>query len=115
MNSLGKKGEEIALGFFRKKGYRIVERNYRTPFGEIDLIARDGEVLVFIEVKTRADIAFGRPFEAVDRRKREKMRKVSLSFMKKFRTEVPARFDVLSIDIENGRETIEHIKDAFEV
>ncbi len=115
MNSLGKEGEEIALRFFRKKGYRIVERNYRTPFGEIDLIARDGDVLVFIEVKTRADIVFGRPFEAVDRRKREKIRKVSLSFMKNLRTEVPARFDVLSIDMQEGRQRIEHIIDAFEV
>jgi putative endonuclease len=115
MNSLGKRGEDIALRFFRKKGYRVVERNYRTPFGEIDLIARDGDILVFIEVKTRADIAYGRPFEAVDRRKREKMRKVALSFMKRFPAEVPARFDVLSIDMEAGREKIEHIPDAFEV
>jgi putative endonuclease len=115
MNSLGKEGEEIALRYFRKRGYGIIERNYRTPFGEIDLIAKDGDVIVFIEVKTRADSAFGRPFEAVDRKKREKMRKVSLSFMKKLRKEVPARFDVLSIDMGNGRERIEHIRDAFEV
>jgi putative endonuclease len=115
MNSLGKEGEEIALRFFRKKGYRIIERNYRTPLGEIDLIAKDGDVIVFIEVKTRIDIAFGRPFEAVDWRKKEKIKKVSLCFLKRFRYEVPARFDVLSINIENGEKKVEHIRDAFEV
>jgi putative endonuclease len=115
MNSLGKEGEELALRFFQKRGYRIIRRNYRTPFGEIDLIAKDGDVVVFIEVKTRTDKTFGRPFEAVDRRKREKMRKVSLCFLKKLRKEVPARFDVLSIDREDGRQRIEHIRDAFEV
>ncbi len=115
MNSVGKEGEEIAVRYFRKRGYRIIERNYRTPLGEIDLIAKDGDVIVFVEVKTRTDSAFGRPFEAVDWRKKEKIRKVSLCYLKKFRHEVPARFDVLSIDIENGEKRVEHIRDAFEV
>lgn len=115
MNTLGKKGEEIAVRFIKEKGYRIVEKNYRTVFGEIDIIAKDKEALVFIEVKTRADDTFGDPFEAVNYRKREKIKKVALCFLKKIRKELPARFDVLSINVENGREKIEHIKDAFEV
>jgi len=115
MNTLGREGEEVALEFLRKKGYRILEKNYRTAFGEIDIIARDREVLVFIEVKTRADTTFGYPFEAVTPNKREKIRKVALCFMKKLRKECAARFDVLSINIEKGRERIEHITDAFEV
>ncbi|MEJ2684428.1 MAG: YraN family protein [Candidatus Sulfobium sp.] len=115
MNTLGREGEDIALAFFRKKGYRIVEKNFRTVFGEIDIIARDRDVLVFIEVKTRADDSFGSPFEAVDRRKREKIRKVALCFMKKLKKEVPARFDVLSIESVGADRRIEHIKDAFEV
>ncbi len=115
MNSLGREGEASALDFVRKRGYRILERNYRTPFGEIDLIAQDGDVIVFIEVKTRADESFGRPFEAVHTKKREKIRKTALWFLKKFKEEVPARFDVLSISVEQGAKQIEHIRDAFEV
>ena len=115
MNTLGKEGEALAVEYIRKKGYRILERNYRTFSGEIDIIARDGDTLVFVEVKARADHAFGYPFEAVDRRKREKIRKVALGFMKALKKEVPARFDVLSISMINGRGSVEHIKDAFEV
>ncbi|MEJ2696036.1 MAG: YraN family protein [Candidatus Sulfobium sp.] len=115
MNAVGREGEEIALAFFRDRGYRILEKNYRTVFGEIDIIARDRDVLVFIEVKARTDDAFGSPFEAVHKKKREKIRKVALCFMKKLRKEVPARFDVLSIERSRTGHSIEHIKDAFEV
>lgn len=115
MNTLGREGEENAAAYLRKKGYRIIETNYRTPFGEIDIIARDEGVLVFIEVKTRADDAFGSPFEAVNRRKRDKIKKVALSFMQRMKKEVPARFDVLSINMDRGEKRIEHIQDAFEV
>ena len=114
MNTLGKEGEDRAVAFLKKKGYRILEKNYRTVFGEIDIIAKDGDVVVFIEVKTRADGAFGYPFEAVTQRKREKIRKVALSFLKKLKREPPARFDVLSIRLEGGEKKIEHIRDAFE-
>jgi putative endonuclease len=115
MKTLGKEGEAAAVRFLKKKGFRIVETNYRTPVGEIDIIAKDKNVLVFIEVKTRADKTFGYPFEAVNARKREKIRKVALSFMKKYRREFPARFDVLSIIMKDGKKHIEHISDAFEV
>jgi len=111
----GKSGEEAAFAFLKKKGFRVLEKNYRTPVGEIDIIANDRGTLVFIEVKTRTGISFGRPFEAVDRRKRERMKKVALWYMKKLRREVPARFDVLSILSEEGGMRIEHIPDAFEV
>lgn len=115
MRTLGKKGEALAVSFLRKKGFKIVEKNYRTVFGEIDIIAKDKQVIVFIEVKTRSDNAFGYPFEAVNTRKREKIRKVALSFLKKYKRELPVRFDVLSITIKEGKEHIEHFKDAFEV
>lgn len=115
MNTLGKEGEELALKFLKKNGYRILEKNYRTVFGEIDIIARDKDIIVFIEVKTRADDSFGNPFEAVTYKKREKIRKVALCYLKKIRKEPPSRFDVLSINIEDGKKQIEHIKDAFEV
>ncbi len=115
MNTLGKEGEEIAITYLRKKGYRILRRNYRTVFGEIDIIAKDKDTIVFTEVKTRTDETFGYPFEAVNRRKREKIKKVALAYIKKLKREVPARFDVLSINFENEKKQIKHIKDAFEV
>lgn len=115
MNTLGRKGEDAAAEFLKKKGYLIVRTNYRTPLGEIDIIAKDGDVVVFVEVKTRADDSFGHPYEAVTSRKREKMRRVALCFLKGLKKEVPARFDVLSIRLEDGRNVITHIPDAFDV
>ena len=115
MNTLGKDGENIAAAFLKKKGFRIIEKNYRTAFGEIDIIAQDRDVIVFVEVKTRSDTAFGYPFEAVNPKKREKIRKVALCFMKRQKKESPARFDVMSITRARGETRIEHIQDAFEV
>jgi len=115
MNTLGKEGEDIAADFLKRKGLIIIKKNYRTVFGEIDIIARDKGVIVFVEVKTRTDNAFGHPFEAVDQRKREKIRKVALSFMKTEKKEFPSRFDVMSITMDRAGTRIEHIQDAFEV
>lgn len=115
MNRLGREGEEAAISFLSRKGYAIIEKNYRTPFGEVDIIAQDRGTIVFVEVKTRAGQSFGQPFEAVGPRKRETMKRVALSFMKKLKKECPARFDVLSISFVNGRYHLEHIADAFEV
>lgn len=72
MNSLGKEGERLAKEFLKKKGYSILQEYYRTPFGEIDIIAKEKDVLVFVEVKTRTDLTFGSPFEAVNQRKRKR-------------------------------------------
>ena len=115
MNDLGRKGEELAAVLCAERGLIILEMNHRTPSGEIDIIAKDGDVLVFIEVKARAGNAYGAPFEAVTRRKREKILTVALSYMKKFRKEVPARFDVISVSIRDGQPSLEYIQDAFEV
>lgn len=115
MRLLGIKGEDLAVGFLKKKGYKILSRNYKTPLGEIDIIAEDGETLVFVEVKTRTDDSFGLPFEAVDHRKKEKLRKVALYYLKNIRKkDAPSRFDVLSIQAGSGKNEIEHITDAFE-
>jgi putative endonuclease len=115
MRSLGIKGEDLAVKFLKKKGYRILSRNYKTPLGEIDIVAEDGETLVFVDVKTRTDDAFGLPFEAVNHRKREKLRKVALYYLKNVRRkDVASRFDVLSIEAGGSKNEIEHILDAFE-
>jgi len=114
MRLLGTKGEDLAVEFLKRKGYRIISRNFRTPFGEIDIIAEDKRTIVFVEVKTRADSTFGRPFEAVDYRKRERLRKVALFYLKHSGKDSPSRFDVLSIELDGGRNRVEHIIDAFE-
>jgi putative endonuclease len=115
MKLLGSKGEDLAVKFLKRKGYGIVAKNYKTPIGEIDIVAKDGETLVFVEVKTRADNSFGHPFEAVNHRKREKLKKLALYFLKNCcKKELPSRFDVLSIHIDGDSNEIEHIIDAFE-
>jgi putative endonuclease len=116
MKDLGIKGENIAVRFLTRKGYAIMQRNFKTPFGEIDIIARDRETIVFIEVKTRKDALFGYPFEAVTKRKIHKLKNSALFYLKKQRQEPRARFDVLSIfSSDAGHPEIEHIIDAFEV
>jgi putative endonuclease len=111
---LGGKGEDLAVRFLKKKGYRIISKNFKTPLGEIDIIAEDGLTLVFVEVKTRSDDSFGHPFEAVNYRKKEKLRRVALWYLKQAKKEMPSRFDVVSIQTDGDTYKIEHIIDAFE-
>lgn len=105
----GKEGEELAIKYLLNKGYRIVERNFRTPFGEIDIIAKDKEHIVVVEVKTRHSTTFGEPQLAVNSRKQEKLKKLALYYLSKLKKEHPLRFDVIVI---KDRE-IEHIENAF--
>ncbi len=111
---LGREGEEIAIKFLKKNGYKIIEQNYKVPLGEIDIIAKDGDTLVFIEVKARESLEFGRPFEAVNYTKMKKITKAALSYIKKFKETPPCRFDVLSVYFKDKRPEIELIRDAFE-
>ena len=107
---LGRVGEDKAADFLKKQGFKVTERNYKNAFGEIDIIAKDGEYTVFIEVKTRTGDAFGAPSEAVDARKRQKYAKVAKAYLAyKGLLDCACRFDV--IEIEDGK--INHIKDAF--
>ena len=109
---LGRIGEKEAVSYLKKQGYAIVEKNYRNLFGEIDIIAKDGEYTVFTEVKTRTGEEFGAPSEAVDYRKRQKYVKIAQAYLaSKGLTDSACRFDV--IEIENGK--INHIKDACSV
>ncbi len=115
MKLLGNKGEDLAVKFLKGKGYKIVSRNFKSPLGEIDIIAEDRGTLVFVEVKTRTDTSFGLPFEAVNYRKREKLKKIALYYLKnRCKNDLPSRFDVLSIQAGSGENRIEHIIDAFE-
>jgi putative endonuclease len=115
MRTLGTRGEDMAVRFLKRKGYSILERNFRCPAGELDIIARDGGTLVFVEVKTRADSLFGHPLEAVHSRKRRKMKTAALHYLSQLKGEEPARFDIVSITMKTGGKEIEHIRDAFGV
>jgi putative endonuclease len=113
---LGKKGEEKALRFLKKRGYRIIEKNYVCKMGEMDIIARDKDTLVFIEVKTRTSTEFGPPQLAVNLSKQRQLSKVALNYLKEKHLEDPkARFDVVAILLEQKKEEIELIKDAFDL
>src|SRR5438046_1190123 len=109
---LGQYGEEYACRYLQDKGYTILEKNFRNKLGEIDLIAQEGKMLCFIEVKTRKSLQYGAPFEAVGNTKQHKMVQVALSYLKyKFRsTDILSRFDVVSIYRNpQGQTKIEHI------
>ena len=109
---MGRAGEKRAVDFLKKKGFKILKTNYRAPVGEIDIIAQDKEVLVFIEVKTRTSENYGLPCEAVDRKKQEKYYKAATLYLQKEqKMDSACRFDV--IEIENGQ--INHIFNAFGV
>jgi len=113
---LGKRGEEVAIRFLKKRGYHILERNYSCKMGEMDIIAREKDTLVFIEVKTRTSTAFGPPQFAVDLSKQIQLSKVALHFLKeKGIGEIKARFDVVAILLGQQREEIELIKNAFDL
>ncbi len=114
---LGDRGEQSAVKFLRRQGYRILATQHRNTFGEIDIIAQDGETTVFVEVKTRTSAEAGQPFEAVDRRKQEKLTRAALGWLKKQRKlEQPARFDIVSIvwPEGGGDPELQHFRNAFE-
>lgn len=112
---LGRTGEEVALNYLTKKKYKIVTRGFRFHRGEIDIIAYDRDTLVFIEVKTRKHFTFGFPEEAVTHRKQEQIRKIAEGYLMKNRlSDVPCRFDILSIHVNDKEQyNIHHIQDAF--
>ncbi len=112
---IGRKGEEIALHFLRKKRYQILERRFRVLKGEIDIIAMDRKTLVFIEVKTRTGDLYGRPEESVTPAKQNQIRKLALGYLNGRQAgSTGCRFDVVSVRIRgDGKPRIEHFKDAF--
>jgi putative endonuclease len=112
----GREGERIAERYLSKKGYRLVERNYRCPVGEVDLIVLDRRVIVFVEVKTRRHERFGVPLESVHTRKQQKMIKAALWFLSDHKLhERDARFDVVGISFGGQEPVVEHIENAFDV
>jgi len=108
--------EAIAVEHLKKHGYRILEQNYRTKFGEIDIIAKDKGAIVFIEVKARRSYRFGNPKWAITPKKQRKISMVALYYLKATKLrDVRARFDVVAIHPIQGDQSIEIIKNAFEL
>ncbi len=114
--SLGKKGEELAITQLKALKYKILERNFKCRLGEIDIIARDKSTLVFIEVKTRATRDFGGPAAAVHERKQRQLSKVALVYLNQKKLfNIPARFDVVAVELLPPAPRIEVIQNAFDL
>jgi putative endonuclease len=111
---LGDRGEKLAVKFLRRQGYKILERNFRIRQGEIDIVARDGEQLVFVEVKTRGSNNQEFLRTSVNRGKGKRLFKTASYYLgkQKYRG-LTSRFDVVFVVADNGNTRIEHIKDAF--
>ena len=104
---LGRNAEERTAKYLKKNGYKLIARNYKTPYGEADIVALKDGYYCFVEVKARESDVYGLPTEAVDERKRERYRKIALYFCTTKRTEVPVRFDIASV-YEGGLEYYEN-------
>ncbi len=113
-NETGALGEQLARAFLEENDYVVLEANWRYRRAEIDLIAKDGEILVFVEVKTRSSAAFGRPEEFIDAKKEAFMTDAASAYMEEIGHEWEIRFDFISVLLPSNQEPeIEHFKDAF--
>ena len=112
----GEKGEELAAAYLTEAGYRIIERNYRCVFGEIDIVAEEGNTLVFVEVKSRRSESYGDPQLAVGHQKQKKISKIALHYLSaKNLRHRPARFDVVAVKLLSEGCRIDLIRNAFEL
>lgn len=112
--SFGKKGEDIAADYLVRKGYAIIERNWRNCHKEIDIMAKDNETLVIVEVKTRRSDMYGSPDEAVNEHKQQLLIAAANAYIEQNNLDCDTRFDIISIILPKcGEPQIEHIEDAF--
>ena len=112
-NELGKKGEQLAVDFLQRKGYAILERNYRFDKAEVDIIARIKETLTIIEVKTRSTADFGDPQDFVKPKQIQNLVKAVDEYVTVNDLDVDVRFDIIAIVVQGSKTTIEHLEDAF--
>lgn len=110
MNS-GKMGEDAVCEYLKNSGYDVIERNFHSRYGEIDIIAKTGKCIVFVEVKTRKGISYGTPAEFVTPAKIKKIIKTAMVYLKN--EEVEMRFDIAEVYTKNGRCEINYIENAF--
>ncbi len=111
----GKTAEDAAAGYLRSGGYRILERNYSTPLGEIDIVALDGDVVCFVEVRSRSGGGFGGALEALPRSKQRQVTRAAMAYMKARRLDgMKVRFDFAAVEMsEEGEASVELVKNAF--
>jgi|TARA_R110002096_G_scaffold194356_6_gene376517 putative endonuclease len=113
-NSLGVLGEEIALDFLRQRGFRLLERNYRNRFGEIDLVMQDDGFIVFVEVRLRSSTNFGGALDSIDYHKRSKLIKCAQHYIANDSGRNDFRFDVVAISPNKTRHEIQWLTNAFD-
>lgn len=113
VNAKGKTGEDIAVKYLETHGYRVLDRNYTTDIGEVDIFVTDEHSLIAVEVKSRLSLAFGTPAEAVGHEKIKKISQVTAQYIKRFRLfGVPVRYDIVEVYLED--KTVNHITNAFD-
>jgi len=113
-NTLGQQSEDLALTFLRQKGLTLIQRNYRSRLGEIDLVMKDSEHIVFVEVRYRSSIKFGGALLSVDRRKQSKLIKCAQQYIANSSSQQNFRFDVIAISPSSGQHEIQWITNAFD-
>lgn len=112
--AFGREAENRAKYYLKRKGYQFIEANYYTKDGEIDLIFRDGSYLVFIEVRAKRDITFGRPEETINKKKIERCKKAAQKYLYHKQIESLCRFDVLAVTYLDKKWSYHHFINAFE-
>lgn len=111
---LGRLGERLARSYLEEKGYTVLSQNYRTKLGEIDLVVKKNETIIFVEVRTRSSAVYGTPQESIDRYKQEKLIRLALQFCAHhYLYSQDLRFDVIAITLQDNEPKIEHIPNAF--
>ena len=113
--SLGKAGEDLAERYLKRQGYAIVARNYRCPLGEIDLIAVNRRVVVFVEVKTRRVDTSGAPLESVNAAKQRRLKRIALHYLSKHHLhDRDVQFDVVGVSLRSDPPAVQHVRQAFD-
>lgn len=111
---IGKKGEEMAVAYLRKRGFKIIATNWRFHHLEIDIVAQDGDEIVFVEVKTRTSSAFGHPEEAISKQKISRILNAAEAYIEEHDINQDARFDVMAILMPyHAAPELEYFEDAF--
>ena len=113
-NDVGREGEALAANFLQQKGYEIVDRNWRYGPKEIDIVARDGDTMVFVEVKTRSTLAFELPQEAVTKKKMKNLVEAADAYMIQNNIDLEGRFDIVAVLNGNPLKVIEHLEGAWQ-
>ncbi len=113
-NDVGREGEALAANFLQQKGYEIVDRNWRYGPKEIDIVARDGDTMVFVEVKTRSTLAFELPQEAVTKKKMKNLVEAADAYLIQRNIDLESRFDIVAVLNGNPPKVIEHLEGAWQ-